>query len=101
LLLFCEIGHSQSQLNGLEWLLGEWISVQSQTISWDSWQKVSDYTFEGTGSVQYESAKETVSKESLRIVEMNGKIFYLAKAVHNRYPVALKLTELADILAVF
>jgi hypothetical protein len=101
LILYCENGRPQNQLNGLEWLLGDWISVQGQTITKESWQKVSDHTFEGIGSVQSESARETVNQESLRILEMNGEIFYLAKVGQNPYPVAFKLTEVTDSLAVF
>ena len=101
LILFCENGCPQNPLNGLEWLLGDWISVQGQTITRESWQKVSEQTFEGMGSVQSESARETVNQESLRILEMNGEIFYLAKVGHNPYPVAFKMTEVTDSLVVF
>ena len=42
-----------------------------------------------------------VSQESLRLVEMSGEVFYVAKVGHNDLPIAFKLTSGSDDRAVF
>ena len=60
-------------LDTLFWLIGEWASADGS--SGETWSKASASTFEGAGQVGTE--------ESLRLVEMSGEVFYLAKVGHN------------------
>ena len=47
------------------------------------------------------ATNELLSSESLRIVEMSGEVFYLAKVGENDLPVAFKLTDCSETHAVF
>ncbi len=75
-----------ASLTELNWLLGAWQTQEQQTITTERWTKSSDKTFEGIG-------KTANNHESLRLLEMSGEIFYLAKVSHNPVPVAFKLVH--------
>jgi hypothetical protein len=79
----------ECQLNQLNWLIGEW-SDQSQKTQ-ELWRKVSAATFEGEGRIKKNNQWNTY--ESLRLVDMSGSIFFIAKVGHNRLPVAFKASE--------
>tara|TARA_R110000744_G_scaffold131883_3_gene240092 strand:- start:1593 stop:2075 length:483 start_codon:yes stop_codon:yes gene_type:complete len=88
-LLFTSIkvnAHSCNSLNELTWLLGEWQSQKQQSATTERWTKLTGQTFEGTG-------KTANNYESLRLLEMSGEIFYLAKVAHNPVPVGFKLIQ--------
>ena len=63
--------------------------------------RVSDKTFEGAGETFSVKKNKIVNSETLRIVEMSGEIFYLAKVPSNDSPVAFKLTDCTENTAVF
>lgn len=88
-------------LDSLSWINDTW-SVKSPTnVTTEVWHQVSDASFEGLGqSVDSGTGKVTFS-ESLRIVLMEAEIFFLAKVAENPFPVAFKLVECADQMAVF
>jgi len=78
-----------NSLSDLDWLLGEWKTqvkqdLTNELLTTETWLKLSDKTFEGFG-------KTANNIESLRLLEMSGEIFYLAKVSHNPSPIALKL----------
>ena len=80
-----------NSLSDLDWLLGEWKTqvkqnVTNELLTTEAWLKLSDKTFEGFG-------KTANNTESLRLLEMSGEIFYLAKVSHNLRPIAFKLTS--------
>jgi hypothetical protein len=75
-----------TSLAELNWLLGAWQTQEQQRITTEKWTKSSDKTFEGAG-------KTANNHESLRLLEMSGEIFYLAKVSHNPVPVAFKLVH--------
>ncbi len=75
-------------LTALNWLMGEWQTQQQKNHTIERWIKSSDKTFEGEG-------KTANSMEYLRLLEMSGEIFYIAKVAHNPLPVAFKLTHCA------
>ncbi len=74
-------------------LSGDWISVRGDRITTETWQQVGPGTFEGLGRTFRRSDEETVEKEALRLVEMEGEIFYLAKVAHNALPIAFRLVD--------
>lgn len=88
-------------LSELEWLQGEWIAVTENDLTVEKWDKISNNTFEGFGYTKLKRGNEVKNFESLRIVEMSGEVFYIAKVKHNNLPTAFKLTSLSDKKAVF
>ena len=78
-------------LESLTWLVGNWNAENSKLKINESWQQVSAKTFEGTGYTYSVEKNKIVSAETLRLVEMSGEVFYLAKVASNDLPVAFKL----------
>lgn len=82
------------------WLLGEWESKSDKSTTVETWKWISEQTLEGK-SITYDKDKNVKNSESLRLLKMEGEIFYLAKLKHNKLPIAFKLTKLTHSLAVF
>lgn len=80
-----------TSLEQAAWLLAEWVSAGGAT---ESWHRAGARTFEGAGT-------SGSGSEALRLVEMSGQVFYIAKVAHNELPVAFKLVECSDALLVF
>ena len=78
-----------------EWLLGDWTSAGGEAGFQQSWSAAGPQTFAGSGSELTGPAGGGHGTEALRLVEMQGQVFYLAKAGHNELPVAFRLTECA------
>ncbi|MFT5611707.1 MAG: hypothetical protein ACI9WC_000386 [Arenicella sp.] len=88
-------------LGSLEWLNHRWASKTDSNISVQSWVRLSDVSFEGIGeTIDINSGKVNVS-ESLRILQMNGEVFYLAKVKQNSFPVVFKSIECSQQVAIF
>ena len=104
LLLAC-FTHSSSaicsSIDSLDWLNHRWVSEGKNKTSVERWEKVSPLSLEGAGETFDVSTGERVFSESLRILEMSGEIFYLAKVKDNPLPVAFRLIECSPNKAVF
>ena len=81
-----------TDLNQLSILIGFWEEKSEDGTVVEHWQKTSNKTFEGEG-ISYDISMNESGRESLRIVQMSGKIFYLAKVDQNQYPIPFQLTE--------
>lgn len=81
-------------LEQFTWLSGEWQASLGKSTVLESWQVRSAETFEGEGKTIAADGK-VKQQESLRLVQMQQQIFYLAKVAHNPLPVAFKLEECA------
>ena len=92
---------SCSSIASLEWILGNWSVDNGKNISTELWKEVSQTTFEGHGEVRSKLTKKLQSSESLRLVQMQGEIFYLAKVSHNELPVAFRLKDCSHNKAIF
>ena len=92
---------SNSPLRHLRWLAGTWQRETAKSISIETWRWLSDRTLEGEGIRLSKASGDTAFTESLRIVEMQGETFYLAKVAENPYPVPFKLTSFESGHAVF
>ncbi|MCJ8321059.1 MAG: DUF6265 family protein [Colwellia sp.] len=88
-------------IESLTWLVGHWNSENSKLKINESWQRISAKTFEGSGSTYSIEKKKIVSSETLRLVEMSGEVFYVAKVASNDLPVAFKLTSCTTKTAIF
>lgn len=107
LVIVCTIFPSVAQAKGcdslesLAWLVGNWYSESSKLKIKESWIEVSSKSFEGAGETYSIPKKGVVSAETLRLVEMSGEIFYIAKVASNDLPVSFKLTHCTNKTAMF
>lgn len=81
-----------AQLSQLAWILGDWEAKSEKYRSRETWRAVSEQSFEGGGQT-IDAAGKTLGSESLRLVQMEGDIFYLARPRANPLPVAFKLVH--------
>ena len=88
-------------LESVNWLVGNWYSENSELKINESWKRVSARTLEGFGQTESVKKNKIVSAETLRLVEMSGEVFYLAKVASNNLPVPFKLTSCMDNTAIF
>ncbi len=88
-------------VESLMWLVGNWNSENSKLKINESWKRISDKTFEGSGYTYSIEKNKIVSSETLRLVEMSGEVFYVAKVASNDLPVAFKLTSCTAETATF
>lgn len=96
-----EASETCHDLASLDWLLGNWRAIQDKAIVLESWQKVSPYSFEGEGITTFAKSDKAASKETLRLVEMSGEVFYMAKIKSNPLPVAFRMTTCSADQAIF
>lgn len=89
------------RVESLTWLLGNWTAENNRLKINETWNRVSDRTFEGSGTTYSKAENKIVSSETLRLVEMSGEVFYLAKVTSNDLPVAFKLTSCSGKTAIF
>jgi hypothetical protein len=87
-------------LSQLQWMLGDWQTRDIKSPITESWNQVSEYSFEGQGQ-QLDIQGEVKSQESLRLLEMQDSIFYLAKVTQNLLPTAFKAVRCNTSSAVF
>ena len=74
-----------------DWVLGDWVTADGAT---ESWLRLGPRTFEGAGA-------SGSDRETLRLVEMSGRVYYIAKIAHNELPVAFALVDCDDARLVF
>ena len=80
-------------LSVARWVLGDWVAGGDKTVFHESWTEVGPQTFEGIGSEHAMADGKLIGSEALRLVEMAGGVFYIAKVAHNELPVTFRLTE--------
>jgi len=90
-----------SSLANTRWLLGEWVAGGDKAVLHESWTELGAQTFDGIGSELSMADGKVIGSEALRLVEMAGAVFYIAKVTHNALPVAFRLTECAGDRLVF
>jgi hypothetical protein len=80
-------------LGSMQWLLGEWLADGDRTTWREIWTAISPETWEGRGIEASKSDPGKRSTEELRLVEMGGSVFYLAKVARNELPIPFRLVE--------
>jgi hypothetical protein len=88
-------------LDSMQWLLGEWLADGDKSTWRESWTAISPQTWEGRGVEASKTDPGKQSTEELRLVEMGGSVFYLAKVTHNELPIPFRLLECGDGRLVF
>lgn len=89
------------RLVDFSWLLGSWKHEAATSMTYETWRKLSDRTFEGESWRVSKATQQRVFGEALLLAEMASEIFYLPKVPENQYPVAFKLTASGAQEAVF
>jgi hypothetical protein len=85
----------------IHWMLGTWQAEDDRTLTRESWSQVSPSTYEGLGEVTRKESGKDGEVETLRLVEMSGGIYFIAKVSHNELPVAFRAASCSDKVAVF
>jgi hypothetical protein len=88
--LVCTPAFAQCELSSLDPLVGQWQAQTKKSVVSESWHKVSDQSLEGLGQT-HDLSGVLKDSEELRLVQMQGSVFYLAKVKHNPLPVAFTL----------
>lgn len=84
-----------TSLNQIQWILGKWQTektIDRETIIKERWIKVSDKTFEGLGQV-VDTQGNLKSQETLRLVNLSGEIYFIAKVTENPLPISFKAAK--------
>ena len=93
LLLPVWVGASDcASLSVARWMLGDWVTGGEKTVFRESWTELGPQTFEGLGSERSMTDGKIIGTEVLRLVEMAGGVYYIAKVTQNELPVAFRLT---------
>jgi len=100
----CNQNHSNSRNNiedesglntieHLKWLTGNWKSVSTKGIFYETWKKENDTMFSGRGF--FISGNDTLFSEKLQLQQRGTSLFYIAtvKGQNNEQPVEFKFTE--------
>jgi hypothetical protein len=95
------VAESCDSLVTIQWLLGRWQAENDGILTHESWSQVSPSTYEGRGEVTRKVSGIRDGVETLRLVEMSGGIYYIAKVSHNDLPVAFRAVSCSDEAAVF
>ena len=77
----------------MRWLLGEWLADGQKNTWRESWTEIGPKSWEGRGIETPKSDPAKASAEELRLLEMGGGVFYVAKVSHNELPIAFRLVE--------
>ncbi|WP_143731756.1 DUF6265 family protein [Microbulbifer sp. GL-2] len=80
-------------LSDLGWLEGNWYFETDKLKVIEHWERISPKTLEGNGLTKSTRSGDIISSETLRLVEMSGEIFYVAKVKSNDFPVPFKLVQ--------
>jgi hypothetical protein len=80
-------------LASLDWLLGEWVADGAKSTFRETWTALGPATWAGRGVETPKDDPSRASGEDLRLLEMGGGVFYVAKVGHNELPVAFRLRE--------
>lgn len=75
---------------------GMWTQSSPRNTITETWSIVSDVTLDGKSVVTSTKDSSEIFSESLRILLMKGKVFYLAYVSHNPFPVPYELREFSE-----
>lgn len=90
-----------NDLAAVEWMQGTWETEDDVRRTTEKWSRISKQTMEGEGRVYRKESGAQTGSESLRLVEMGGEVFYMAKTGGNPLPVAFRLASCTPDSATF
>lgn len=88
-------------LAGLEWMLGDWLSVTNSTAFREHWERHPDGHFTGYAESGPSDGKEVSMHETLTLVQRDGRVQYVADVAHNEHPVAFGMVSCDEGAVVF
>ncbi|TQV85424.1 DUF6265 family protein [Aliikangiella coralliicola] len=101
--LFCLSVSATDKVNcrdiqSTNWLIGQWTAKSGKSTVEETWKVLDKQNMVGFSAttqlgVEPHKTASVPFVETLRIVEMSGEIFYLAKTPQNEFPVAFKLID--------
>ena len=103
LVMLVPSAHAQecNDLSAVEWMAGAWETEDAVRRTAEHWAPISEHTMEGEGRVYRKEGGSLTGSESLRLVDMGGEVFYLAKTRGNPLPIAFRLESCTDDSATF
>jgi hypothetical protein len=80
-------------IHQMEWVLGEWISESSESISYENWVKINDTLLRGKSFTIKKN--DTIFSESISLLQINGELFYIPTVndQNDGLPVKFKLVS--------
>jgi Domain of unknown function (DUF6265) len=93
--------NAQSNLNGLNWLNGEWLRTNAKPgrSGIEIWKKDSDSLMIGRGINM--RGRDTTFVERLKVIVKDNLIYYVADVPQNKEPILFKLTSQSSTSLVF
>lgn len=88
-------------LNKLDWFIGSWTGVTSESIFTETWQKVNDTLF--TGQSYFIKGSDTLSSETISLQQHDTSVFYvpLVEGQNDNKPIHFRLTFSDSVNAIF
>ncbi len=89
------------ELQKVHWLKGTWQRQSAKGILTESWQQLDDSTFAGRSF--FVSNGDTVSSETIRLEQRNGKLYYMpiASGQNDGKAIVFTQTKLSDSTIIF
>lgn len=84
------------EMKKVEWLIGSWRGTSPEGVFGEQWEVTNDSTYSGSGYFVY--GKDTVSLETLRLVQEGNKLFYepTVKKQNDGKAVRFEMTTVMD-----
>lgn len=94
-----ESSESQSKTENttnFDWLTGNWkrSNEEAGKETYENWKKVSSTEYSGTGFTMQK--RDTINKETMKLVNSNGKWSLLVKTPKEKHFIEFKVTELKN-----
>lgn len=70
---------SDCELESIEWMLADWIQEGPSSNTEESWRRINETTFEGSGRVVNKQTGSIRGEEQLAIISVLGSMHYVAK----------------------
>jgi len=89
------------ELQKVHWLKGTWQRQSAKGILTESWQQLDDSTFAGRSF--FVSNRDTLSSETIRLEQRNGKLYYIpiVSGQNDGKAIVFTQTKLSDSMIIF
>jgi hypothetical protein len=84
-----------------DWLIDTWVQKNDESSIIEEWRRVSDTILQGRGLLIQNEGSDKKTTETILLVQIDGEVFYIAKAAQNDLPVSFRMVSISDQNAVF